>query len=199
MTGRLSIPVVLAAMIFAAGLGATGIYTIAGRAGNATADSAAAAVTGSIKTDTRSLGPSGLPLPRFVSLKRARVNVRRGPSSEHKIAWIFTRKALPVEIIAEFEHWRRIRDSDGQEGWVYQSLLAGHRTVTIAPWRKNNPTKMYTKPDTASNIVAKVDSGVVGEVKKCTGKWCLVNIDGYNGWVSQAMLWGVYPNEIYSR
>ena len=76
-----------------------------------------------VKTQT------GLPLPRFVSLKSERVNVRRGPSNEHGVAWVFTRKSLPVEIIAEFDHWRRIRDSEGAEGWVYHSLLVGRRTV----------------------------------------------------------------------
>src|SRR5580692_9611286 len=71
---------------------------------------------------------SGLPVPRFVSLKADRVTVRGGPDKDHDVSWIYTRVGWPVEITAEFENWRRIRDSDGSEGWVYHSLLSGKRT-----------------------------------------------------------------------
>ena len=75
-------------------------------------------------------GPaSGLPVPRFVSLKSDRVNVRGGPTKDHDVAWVYTRAGMPVEITAEFENWRRIRDWEGAEGWVYHSLLSGRRTA----------------------------------------------------------------------
>jgi len=91
-----------------------------------------ATITGSISRENVNLGPSGLPVPRFVSLKAEKVNVRRGPSSDHPVAWVFQRKSLPVEIVAEFENWRRIRDSEGEEGWILQSMLAGKRTAVVA-------------------------------------------------------------------
>src|SRR6187401_2096362 len=74
---------------------------------------------------------SGLPVPRYVSLKSDRVNVRAGPTKDHAVAWVFTRPGLPVEVTAEFENWRRIRDSEGAEGWVYHSLLSGKRTAVV--------------------------------------------------------------------
>ena len=74
---------------------------------------------------------SGLPVPRFVSLKADRVNVRGGPDKDHDVSWVYTRVGWPVEIIAEFENWRRIRDSDGSEGWVYHSMLSGKRTAVV--------------------------------------------------------------------
>lgn len=151
----------------------------------------------SAKSDqpTRETGPSGLPLPRFVSLKRSKVNVRRGPSSEHKIAWTFHLKGLPVEIVAEFEHWRRVRDSDGQEGWIYHTLLAGKRTVTVAPWRKGKQVEMLEQPGASDQVIAHVSAGALGNIQKCTGTWCEVRLGKFHGWISQAMLWGVYPNE----
>ncbi len=77
-------------------------------------------------------GPaSGLPVPRFVSLKSDRVNVRAGPTKDHDVVWVYARSALPVEVTAEFENWRRIRDWEGAEGWVYHSLLSGRRTAII--------------------------------------------------------------------
>ena len=74
---------------------------------------------------------SGLPVPRFVSLKSDHVNVRVGPTKDNDVSWIYTRSSLPVEITAEFENWRRIRDSEGSEGWVYHSLLSGRRTAVV--------------------------------------------------------------------
>ena len=151
--------------------------------------------TGKSDQPRRETGPSGLPVPRFVSLKRSKVNVRRGPSSEHKLAWVFRLKGLPVEIVAEFENWRRVRDSDGQEGWIYHSLLAGTRTVTVAPWRKGVAVRLLQSPDQTGGIIANVNAGAVGNVEKCNGGWCQVKLGDYEGWIDQSLLWGVYPNE----
>ena len=72
-------------------------------------------------------------MPRFVSLKSDRVNVRAGPNKDQDVAWVYTRAGMPVEITAEFENWRRIRDWEGAEGWVYHSLLSGRRTAVVVP------------------------------------------------------------------
>jgi SH3-like domain-containing protein len=152
-------------------------------------------ITGSLSQPTAIMGASGLPLPRFVSLKAEKVNVRRGPASEHQVAWVFQRRGLPVEIVAEFENWRRIRDNDGEEGWVYQSMLAGKRTALVAPWRKGDAIPMYSAAALEGGLIARVDSGVVAEVESCSGTWCEINAGGYEGWIDQAMLWGVYPGE----
>jgi len=154
-----------------------------------------AEITGSIGRPATITGSSGLPLPRFVSLKAEKVNVRRGPASEHQVAWVFQRRGLPVEIVAEFENWRRIRDNDGEEGWVYQSMLAGKRTALVAPWRAGDAIPMYSAAGLDGGLIARVTSGVVAEVEKCSGTWCEINAGGYEGWIEQAMLWGVYPNE----
>jgi SH3-like domain-containing protein len=156
---------------------------------------AAAAAEATLSTEAQGLGPSGLPVPRFVSLKTEIVNVRRGPSSEHEVAWVFRRKGLPVEIIAEFEHWRRIRDSEGEEGWVYQSLLAGNRTAIVEPWKKGAAVALRSKPENAAPAVAILKSGVIGEIRQCNGQWCELTVDSYDGWVTQAALFGVYPGE----
>jgi SH3-like domain-containing protein len=74
---------------------------------------------------------SGLPIPRYVSLKSDHVNVRAGPTKDNDVAWVYTRAGLPVEITAEFENWRRVRDSEGAEGWVYHSMLSGRRTAVV--------------------------------------------------------------------
>ena len=138
---------------------------------------------------------SGLPVPRFVSLKTDRVNVRGGPDKDHDVAWIYTRVGLPVEITAEFENWRRIRDSDGTEGWVYHSLLSGKRTATVQLKAKTDLASLHAKPDAASSVTAQLQVGVLGAIKHCSGTWCQISGDGFDGWIPQNELWGVYPNE----
>ena len=138
---------------------------------------------------------SGLPIPRFVSLKQDKVNVRGGPTKDHEVAWVYTRAGLPVEITAEFENWRRIRDWEGGEGWVYHTLLSGRRTASVAPQAKGEVLPLHDKPDAQSAVVAKLQAGVTGTVKRCTGAWCRIAGDGFDGWIEQSRLWGVYPNE----
>jgi len=138
-------------------------------------------------------GPvSNLPIPRYVSLKSDRVNVREGPSKEHPTLWIYTRAGLPVEITAEFETWRKIRDSEGSEGWVLHSLLSGRRTALVAPWKKE--PQVLTASD-HTTPVAKLGPGVVGTLRGCDGKWCRLAGKDFDGYIQQENLWGVYPGE----
>jgi SH3-like domain-containing protein len=138
---------------------------------------------------------SGLPVPRFVSLKADRVTVRGGPDKAHDVAWIYTRTGWPVEITAEFENWRRIRDCDGAEGWVYHSLLSGKRMAAVQLKSKSDLAALYQGPDTRAAVIARLQVGVLGSVKRCTGTWCQISGDGFAGWIEQSALWGVYPDE----
>jgi SH3-like domain-containing protein len=139
---------------------------------------------------------SGLPVPRFVSLKSDHVNVRGGPNKDHEVAWVYTRPGLPVEITAEYENWRRIRDRDGTEGWVYHSLLSGRRTAYVAKSRTQpGLVPLHESADPNSALRATLEPGVLGSVKRCSGQWCRFTGDGFDGWIEQDRLWGVYPNE----
>jgi SH3-like domain-containing protein len=141
-------------------------------------------------------GPkSGLPVPRFVSLKPDRVNVRGGPTRDHEVTFVYTRAGLPVEITAESDNWRRIRDWEGSEGWVYHSLLSGRRTAVVTPKDKNQLVPLHDKGERDAAVVAQLQAGVQASVKRCTGSWCHIAGTGFDGWVLQEQLWGVYPNE----
>jgi SH3-like domain-containing protein len=141
------------------------------------------------------MGPSGLPLPRFVSLKSDRVNVRQGPSADHKVAWTFVRAGLPVEITAEFDNWRRIRDSEGTEGWVQQGLLSGRRTALVAPWAKGKFFDLYAHGRDDAGVRAHIESGVLVSLKGCNGAFCRADAEKAEGYMKQNELWGVYENE----
>jgi len=146
-------------------------------------------------------GTSGLPLPRYVSLKSKRVNLRVGPSTDYAVSWMYTTSGLPVEIIQEYDTWRRIRDADGTEGWVNHSLLSGQRTAVAAPWMRGKGEAVYVNmrrealPSAA--VVAKLEPGVVLHVGECNGDWCHAEADGTDGWVAQAEIWGAYPGEAF--
>lgn len=135
---------------------------------------------------------SKLPIPRYVSLKSDRVNLREGPSKEHPTLWIYQRAGLPVEITAEFETWRKIRDSEGTEGWVLHSLLSGRRTALVAPWKKE--PQLLLAADHATPV-AKLAPGVIGTLRGCDGKWCRLAGKEFDGYIQQENLWGVYPGE----
>jgi SH3-like domain-containing protein len=145
--------------------------------------------------ELRSGSVSGLPVPRYVSLKPDKVNVRGGPTKDHDVVWQYTRAGLPVEVTAESENWRRVRDWEGSEGWVYHSLLSGRRTAIVKSRDQKQLVPLHEQPDVESGLSARLQSGVFATVKSCTGRWCRVAGKGFDGWVAQERLWGVYPNE----
>lgn len=148
-------------------------------------------------------GASGLPLPRFVSIKASRVNMRVGPGRDYSVSWLYVRKGLPLEIIQEFDNWRRVRDSEGESGWIHRSLLSGKRTAITAPWLKNKDSArmlfLKKKPKISSQIIAKMEAGVILNVLNCDSEWCEVEIPSNDakGYVAQEEVWGAYPGEAF--
>tara|TARA_B100000925_G_scaffold103999_1_gene76666 strand:+ start:206 stop:709 length:504 start_codon:yes stop_codon:yes gene_type:complete len=134
---------------------------------------------------------TNLPIPRYVSLKVKEANARRGPSLSHKIDWIYKRQNMPLEIYAEYENWRRVRDFEGLGGWVHYTLLSGIRYVLI----KNELLEMRLLPSTDAQVIAKVPQHNIATLDKCNKDWCRIIDDGYKGWVPKNGIWGVYENE----
>lgn len=137
---------------------------------------------------------SGLPLPRFVSLAAEKVNARTGPGSRYPIAWQYQRRGLPVEVVAEYEYWRRIRDHDGTETWVHKNLTSGKRYAVI----EGGVRALYRKPDIDADVLLTAESGVQARLRKCPdAMWCQVEIAGTKGWMPRGWLWGLYPGEVF--
>ena len=159
--------------------------------------SSASAQKAEIDLSPRKKGPnSGLPMPRFVSLKADEVNVRKGPGWDHAVAWVFRRAGLPVEVIAEFDVWRQVRDSEGATGWVIGSLLSGRRTVLVAPWQgKDKTIDLQGTAAKSAQISAKLAPGVLGDVQQCDGAWCRIYAGDLSGYIGQELVWGAYPGE----
>ena len=152
---------------------------------------AAAALAILMATSAASAAEKELPTPRFVALRADKVNVRTGPGDQYPIEWVFTRKDLPVEIVAEFEHWRKIRDSQGTEGWVHQRMVTGKRSVLV----QGEVRELHGGPAKDSEVVARAEPGVVAKLLECQGAWCRVETSGIKGWLRRGDVWGVYPDE----
>jgi SH3-like domain-containing protein len=134
------------------------------------------------------------PLPRFVSLRADKVYARTGPGTRYPIRWVFQKKGLPVEIILEYDTWRKIRDIEGSEGWVHQSLLSGARSAIVLG---EGNMALHRKDSADSRVLAYAEPQVVVGIEKCRKDWCLADAAGYRGWVSKNNIWGVYPPEIF--
>jgi SH3-like domain-containing protein len=144
----------------------------------------------------------GSQVPRFVSLKSDRVNLRQGPGTEYPTAWVFRRAGLPVEVIKEFEGWRQVRDAEGTTGWVLGSMLSGRRTAVILPWLvrpgQGEPPFAVLRDDDSegARAVAQVEAGVLAGIISCDGRWCRVSVGGFRGYIEQTKLWGAYQGEV---
>jgi len=136
-------------------------------------------------------GMTGLPLPRYVSLKASEANVRRGPSLTHRIDWVYKRRAMPLRITAEYGHWRRVEDRDGAGGWVHYALLSGVRTAIV----ERDLLDVHARPDPGAMVVARLEAGGIARLSECDAEWCAVSVEGHSGWTRKAGLWGVDPQE----
>ena len=142
----------------------------------------------------RAAALNAAPQPYFVSLKADKVFMREGPSDSNRIKWVYQRKGLPLEVIASFEVWRRVRDMDGEIGWIHTALLSRERTAIVvgasdAPVRR--------REDANSAVVAAAKSGAIGRLIGCGKLACEVKFAAAEGWIERARLWGVHDGKEY--
>ena len=141
-----------------------------------------------------------LPVPRFVTIEADEANLRTGPGTQYPIEWVYVRPGLPVEVIGEYDHWRRVRDHEGVVGWLHRRLLSGRRGVVVLGL---DEVAMRQRPDDGSQPVARVEPGAQGRLLRCpeadapAGDWCYVEFSDRRGWLRRDQLWGVYPLETF--
>jgi SH3-like domain-containing protein len=135
--------------------------------------------------------PDVRPVPRFVSLKATEANMRTGPGERYPITWVLKHKTMPLEVITEYDHWREIRDADGETGWVHKNMLSGKRTALI----KDKPQNLLSRPDDAASVIAKLQPKVIVNIERCHNEWCEIEISKRDGFVRRTALWGVYEHE----
>jgi SH3-like domain-containing protein len=130
-------------------------------------------------------------LPRFAALHADKVNLRAGPGDRYPIEWVYIRRDWPVEIIATFDHWRRVRDWEGTEGWVHEKMITQRREVIVT----GGVRVLRQAPDPNAAPIARAEAGVMAKLDECRGEWCRIVAADVTGWVRRADIWGVYPSE----
>jgi SH3-like domain-containing protein len=136
---------------------------------------------------------SHLPLPRFASLRSGEVNMRTGPGTRYPIEWVYTRRGLPVEVTAEYDVWRRVRDPEGVEGWVNKTELTGKRSAVVTGALR----ELRNDKDDSASIAAHLEAGAIGQLLSCAQDWCKAKFGGVKGYLRKTDFWGAYPNETF--
>lgn len=134
---------------------------------------------------------SGLPVPRFVTLKFDEANLRAGPGREYPVLWQYRQAGLPLMVDAEFGIWRKVVDHDGTAGWMHGSVLSLRRMALV----QTNMAKIYADPDEASDVIALAERLALMELQSCPKAWCHVASDDVRGWIKRQVVWGVLENE----
>ena len=101
---------------------------------------------------------------------------------------------LPLEVIAEYRTWRKVRDFEGTAGWMHQSMLSGRRTLIITAER----SAVQQGPSAGSPVVAIAEGGVIGTILACPADQglCRVEIGGREGWIGRDTFWGIRGAEV---
>ncbi|MDA0357942.1 MAG: SH3 domain-containing protein [Proteobacteria bacterium] len=134
---------------------------------------------------------SGLPVPRYVTLKFDEANLRAGPGREYPVLWQYRQAGLPLMVDAEFGIWRKVVDHDGTAGWMHGSVLSLRRMALV----QTNMAKIYADPDEASDVIALAERLALMELQSCPKAWCRVASDDVRGWIKRQVVWGVLENE----
>ena len=137
---------------------------------------------------------SGLPVPRFVTLKNDDINVRTGPGTRYPIQWVYHRSGMPVEVIEEYDLWRKIRDIEGTMGWVHKTMLDGKRAVMV---KSKQAQILWAEPEAGAKPLLKTEPMVTARLIECQPDWCRIQVSGRKGWMEKKVLWGVYPSETF--
>jgi len=137
---------------------------------------------------------TGLPIPRFVSLRSDEVYLRAGPGTRYPIEWVYKRRDLPVEILREFDVWRLVQDPDGIKGWMHQATLSGRRSFIIT----GADATLRREPQESAASVAILKVGVIGRLRSCPAgsNWCQVQVGDYRGYLQRGQFWGTLPDEV---
>jgi SH3-like domain-containing protein len=130
-------------------------------------------------------------MPHFASLRADLVNLRTGPGERYPIEWVYQRKGLPIEVLGAFDVWRKVRDSDGTEGWMHQRMLTTARSVVV----KGALRPLRSDPADNATVVARAEPGVVARLVECRGAWCRIEAQDIEGWIRRSEIWGVLPDE----
>jgi len=131
-------------------------------------------------------------VPRYASIRAEKAFLRTGPGTRYPVEWVYTKRDMPVEIVAEFDTWRRVRDWKGTTGWMHSSILSSRRSV-IVDAASTQPLRREPRAD--STEIAKLEPGVIARLLACDPGWCRIEVSSFRGWLPRGAFWGVRDGE----
>jgi SH3-like domain-containing protein len=134
---------------------------------------------------------SGLPVPRFVTLKFNEVNMRAGPGREYPVLWSYNKAGLPLLVEAEFGMWRKVVDHEGTTGWMRGSVISLRRMALVI----EGSAKLYRDPSVDGVVVAIAEKNALLELQTCPRTMCKVANEDVHGWIRREAIWGILENE----
>lgn len=122
----------------------------------------------------------------MVSVKGNMLNMRNGPGIHTEVLWEL-KKGYPLQIQKRQGTWLKVRDFEGDSGWVARSLTGRtpHHIV------KSKVANVRSSPSTKGRIVGKAEYGEVLRTQEKRAGWVRVKrAEGPGGWISKKLLWG---------
>lgn len=129
---------------------------------------------------------AGTASAKRLSVAVDKANVRSGPGTNNEILWSVG-KYYPVDIIKKSGNWYKIRDFEGDIGWIYRTLLKKIPAVII----KGDRVNVRKGSGTSFKILFQAEKGVSFKLLKRKKKWLKVkHADGDVGWLHKNLVWG---------
>ena len=128
---------------------------------------------------------TGFEIPRYASLKSNDSNLRVGPSTNYPILIKYIENDFPIQIIEEYQDWRKIIDINNNSGWLHKRLIKGNRSGIIVSLNDKNILVYNT---VFGKIIGEVSPGSIVNLKKCKQNWCLIKIGNHKGWINKKYL-----------
>jgi len=148
---------------------------------------ALALATGAVAAASERQTPSGMPVPRYVSLKFDKVNARAGPGDDYRLLWVYRVRGLPLQVVAETAEWRRVCDPEGSLAWVHKRTTDGRRMTMNT---HETSITLLQKPKDGARPAAYLNPRALAALDRCRKGWCRVRADHASGWVRAGELWG---------
>jgi len=143
-------------------------------------------------TTKLSVRGSGKEIPRFVSLKHDKAYMRKGPSRDHPIEWVYIVKGLPLKVVSEYEVWRKVIDSNGTTGWMHHTQLSRKRIIEVT----SSNLELRKKPKLDSEVIAIAEVGALLNIERCDKTWCRLSHETFKGWAPRDGYYGLLENEV---
>ena len=113
-------------------------------------------------------------------------NLPTGSGLNYPIQYKYQRANQPLQVTDEYGHWRKVKDWQGDEGWIHKRLLTGVRYLRVM----ENDLALLSRPNAEARLRARLGQGTLLQLRACKDGWCQVDIKNMAGWVPSHAVFG---------